>query len=310
MSRNSNESVVVVLYNSGPMGFFNTYHVGPLSASITGSFANGTLFSVTVEATGGAVITADDRGIAGEWLGTGFSFFGTSLERPRPKYVVAIDAPEFGIFGKITLESVSPAHFPCGPNVPGANEKLLPNVFWSNAVPDAVASVDLSIGGSRLKFNKGIGYHDKNWGDDTFTTATTHWYWGHGRAGPYSLVFFDAFDATGKEYYSGYVTKDGKVLESSCKKNAVVARPWGENSDYPPLATTPAPQGLEVVFDLGDNRTLVANVTTGLVVIDAGVYVRAQGTIKATIEGRRGHRETYEGRVFWEEFKFAGFGGF
>ena len=38
--------------------------------------------------------------------------------------------------------------------------EISPHIGWANAVPDAIAIVDLSIGGTELSF-VGSGYHDK-----------------------------------------------------------------------------------------------------------------------------------------------------
>lgn len=173
---------------------------------------------------------------------------------------------------------------------------------WANAVPDATASVSLSFSdNSTVSFTDGVGYHDKNWGDQPFVSSTTQWYWGHARLGPYSLVWFDALDMAGEEYFSGYVVEDGSVIEASCASQAVVARPWGANSTYPPTLTTGPMQGLEVEFDLGNGTTLVANVTTGTTLIDNTGYYRALGTVEGGIQGG----ESYTGRALFEEFKLT-----
>ena len=181
----------------------------------------------------------------------------------------------------------------------GATEVLLPHIFWANAVPDAHATVDLVVNGSPLHISDGIGYHDKNWGDQPIGFAVSSWTWGHARFGPYSIVWYDALDWNGVEYFSGYVAKHGKVLMSSCASQAVLARPWGANSTYPPLITTGPVEGLNLVFDLGGKK-LVANVTSGPTVVNTeGSYMRILGTIRGGME-----HEHYEGRVLFEELKF------
>ncbi|KAJ9150279.1 Hydroxyneurosporene dehydrogenase [Pleurostoma richardsiae] len=309
VSASTNASVTVVFYEAGPNGFINDYLGGPLSVSISGSFANGTLFSLSASATGGAIIHVDDDGIDAEWKGSGFSILGTGLTTSHATYVVTVDSPTIGVEGSFTLKSHAPAHYPCGLNVPGVSEIMVPHVFWSNAVPDASAFVNLTIGGSPLAFHDGVGYHDKNWGDAPFVTTTSSWYWGHARLGPYSLVWFDALDLAGTEYFSGYVAKRGKVLQASCATGAAVARPWGANDAYPPVFSTGVMQGLEVRFDLGEGETLVANVTTGLPVVDVGAYVRTLGTVTGAVEGPGGCKIVYEGRTLFEEFKFTGVPG-
>lgn len=40
---------------------------------------------------------------------------------------------------------VSPPRYPCDADGSGVTEELMPNVYWSNAVPDSDASVRLTI---------------------------------------------------------------------------------------------------------------------------------------------------------------------
>ncbi|ROV95955.1 hypothetical protein VMCG_07980 [Cytospora schulzeri] len=298
VSTSTNASVVVVFYNSGPDGFINTYEGGPLSVQIAGAFPNGTQYSLVVPATG-AVIKTGPGGIILDFEDSGFSFVGSNVKNSEVTYTITIDSPDIGLQGTITWTSLAPAHYPCDLNEPGVTEVIIPHVGWSNAIPDATATVNISFSdNTTLRFTDGVGYHDKNWGDQPFVKSTSQWYWGHAHVGPYSIVWFDALDLTGQEYVSGYVAEDGEVLGASCASQAVVARPWGANSTYPPTVTTGPMEGLEIKFDLGDGRTLVANVTTGTVLIEAAGYIRTIGTVEGGIEGG----ESYTGRALFEEF--------
>ncbi|RDW56349.1 hypothetical protein BP6252_14174 [Coleophoma cylindrospora] len=168
-------------------------------------------------------------------------------------------------------------------------------------IPDAATNVNLTVDGSPVSFADGVGYHDKNWGDAPFADSVSSWYWGHANLGPYSIVWFDAIDSTGTEHHSGYVAKDG-VFSGGCGDAAVVVRPWGENSTYPPLVTTGIMQGLELTFDLGQAGEFVANVTTGSAVSTSDTYVRTIGTV---VGGLVGSNETFEGAALFEEFKYG-----
>jgi len=121
--------------------------------------------------------------------------------------------------------------------------------------------------------------------------------------GPYSVVWFDTRTPDGSEYFSGFVARDGVVLEASCAPGAAVARPWGANSEYPPVLATGTPQGLAVEFDLGKNGTFVANFTTQLVVEKPveGFYQRLIGPVSGGIKGG----QVYDGKALCEEFKFS-----
>lgn len=97
--------MTVVFYDSGPLGFINTYHTGPYSVGLSGSFPDGTLWSADVDASGGANITTSlDGSITGTWIGSDTATFtGTEFS----EYVLTIDAPSIGVFGNITFTSVS-----------------------------------------------------------------------------------------------------------------------------------------------------------------------------------------------------------
>lgn len=201
----------------------------------------------------------------------------------------------------IVNSQLAPAHYACSANEVGSDESIMPNVFWSNAMPDATATVDVTFADDTLmQFTDGVAYHDKNWGDAPFANVVGSWYWGHAHLGDYSLVWFDTLDLDSNEYFSGYVALNGTILLSSCATDAVTVRPWGANDTYPPTTTSGIMQGVEVVFSLDDGTTLSANVTTGTIVMDYSnsVYIRALGEVVGGLEGG----ETLEGRAMFEQF--------
>jgi hypothetical protein len=53
----------------------------------------------------------------------------------------------------------APAHYPCDRAKSGVSMSIMPNVGWSNAVPDAVAEVHIEVNGTKVDFS-GVGYHD------------------------------------------------------------------------------------------------------------------------------------------------------
>lgn len=176
------------------------------------------------------------------------------------------------------------------------------HVGWANAVPDSNASVNLNVNGTALSFT-GYGYHDKNWGDVPFTDAVQSWYWGHGRLGPYSIVWFDALDTSGAEHTSGYVTKGATVLESSCASKSVVVRPYGANADYPPQPSSGVPTGFDIKFNLGLLGTADIKAEVAAIQIPGGegtTYGRYIGPLSGSIAGK-----AYTGTALFEQFKFA-----
>jgi hypothetical protein len=105
------------------------------------------------------------------------------------------------------------------------------------------------------------------------------WYWGHGRLGLYSIVWFSYLaldDPTNTTYVSSYVAKDGDVLVSACTSSILAVRPFGSSNTtggrYPPRAGD-IPDGFHLEFDLGDsNNWLRVNVSVDTVVAGDGKY--------------------------------------
>jgi hypothetical protein len=100
----------------------------------------------------------------------------------------------------------------------------------------------------------------QNWGDVPLGSTFSSWYWGHGRAGPYSVVWFDLLTVNGTEYRSSYVAHCGKILNAAC--DGIKVRPFGANSSYPPTPTTGSPSGYDIELLVGpDITTAKATVT-------------------------------------------------
>lgn len=141
----------------------------------------------------------------------------------------------------------------------------------------------------------------QNCGSIPFFAEVGSWYWGHGHLGPYSIVWFDALSLTGKEYFSAYVAKDGKILCGSCKNDVVKVRPWGGEDTYPPPHNSKVPKGFEVVFSDVEGKEMRVNVTnTDVVIPYANVYDRIIGTLEG---GFVGDGETWTGVAQYEQFK-------
>jgi hypothetical protein len=111
------------------------------------------------------------------------------------------------------------------------------------------------------------------------------WYWGHGRLGAYSIVWFSYLalnDPTNTTYVSSYVAKEGDILVSGCKSDLLTVRPIGSSKTtggrYPPRLGD-IPEGFHLVFDLGEAiGHLRANVSMRTVVAgDGEQYMRWTG---------------------------------
>jgi hypothetical protein len=98
----SNEAINIVFFNSGDLKNPN-----PLAVQISGTYADGTEFFGQVLAPGGALISNGSGGISGEWIGSGASFRGTSLQKSNVEYEITLHAPSIGVEGTVNFKSVS-----------------------------------------------------------------------------------------------------------------------------------------------------------------------------------------------------------
>jgi hypothetical protein len=122
--------------------------------------------------------------------------------------------------------------------------------------------------------------------------------WGHGRLGPYSIVWFDVLGNDGQEYVSSYAARDGQIITASC--SGIQVRPTGSNSQNPPVITSGNPQGFHIDLDLGSERILEVDIESNVALADAIVYSRWAGNMTGGVWGR----PTYTGAALYEELKF------
>ncbi|KAF7374730.1 hypothetical protein MSAN_00358300 [Mycena sanguinolenta] len=281
---NSNASVVLVFFDTPPgtfpfpPGSWNT----SLLVTLAITFPNGTFASTTTEVglATNATVVVDGEGSSGNWEGVGLNW---TYDVVTGAYDVFFDSAQFdGIKGSIHFQPRGAARYPCGPGVPGQTMRLVPNAGYVNPLPDAVATVDLIVDGERLTFT-GAGYHDQGWGPQPFSSAVGSWYWGHGRVGPYSVVWFDILTADGVEYVSTYVGKGDTALVTSCDLASQQVRPTGNNATFPPTSSSPKPSGYHITMDLGAEGVLDMNVSVVNQMFDLTEYMRAIAYINGTI---------------------------
>lgn len=117
------------------------------------------------------------------------------------------------------------------------------------------------------------------------------WYWGHGRVGPYSIVWFSYLalnDPTNTTYISSYVAKNGQILVSNCCPSLLSVCPWGAYNTtegrYPPRVGD-VPEGFRLEFDLNDaGEWLIVDVLAGQVVAgDGQYYMRWTGDLSGEV---------------------------
>lgn len=85
----------------------NPWWAEALSVSITGTFANGTLYNLVAGSSSGAEITYDADGVSVNYTGAGISFTGSSLTSGEVTYSITLDSAETGVSGTVSFTSVS-----------------------------------------------------------------------------------------------------------------------------------------------------------------------------------------------------------
>jgi hypothetical protein len=141
----------------------------------------------------------------------------------------------------------------------------------------------------------------QNWADRPFfNDSVLSWYWGHASLGPYSVVWFDALDSEGTEYFSTYVARDGQVLAINCENGTAIVRPWGGEDTYPPPAGSETPNGFIITFADVEGQEFTINVTTFATPVPNPLYNRFIGTAEGSFHGEN---ETFVGVASYEQFK-------
>ncbi|KAJ7110816.1 hypothetical protein C8R43DRAFT_161678 [Mycena crocata] len=295
-------SVVVVFYDTAPLMFpFIGSAESSLIVSLAITFPNGTLSQIGVPSllADNATVVGEGNGSSGDWRGTGFSW---KYDAKSGAYDVVIDAPEIDVKGKIHFTPVGAPRYPCGSAGAGVNMEIVPGAGYSNALPDAVSTVDLVAAGTKHAFT-GAGYLDQGWGPRAFESAVSSWYWGHGRVGPYSVVWFSILSPNGQEYPSAYLSLGDEVIVNNCSPEGSTTRPTGPNASFPPHNTAGHPSGYFVTMDLGAKGSLELNVTVTAPLLSVDIYQRSVGSLSGTIVSPKGKRgKTLTGIALLEEF--------
>lgn len=157
---------------------------------------------------------------------------------------------------------------------------------------------------SSVLFHEQFTEYTQNWSPQPFFQNVGSWYWGHGRLGPYSIVWFDFLSENGTNTVSAYISKLGKTIVSSCELGSITVRPSGGNDTYPPTIETGNPGGFRIVVKTDERgEDLTFNVKTDRIVLGAAgaMYTRWTGRLSAEIGGRR----LEGGQALFEQFKLS-----
>ncbi|ETS82455.1 hypothetical protein PFICI_04331 [Pestalotiopsis fici W106-1] len=259
--------------------------------SISGLLENGEYLNYVAwaEDDGAIITTGSDGSSKAVWTGTGGSWVATAN---MGTYTISVNAPQ--VNGTISFKSVAPAHNPCGPIQTGSDLLVAPSIGWTNPLPDADISVDLVTTTGPVKYS-GVGYHDKNWGSQLFPSTFNSWYWGHARAGAYSVVWFEVLAPSNDTHYSGYLAKDGQILHSACGAESITVRPL--DTAYPRGDDESWPSGYTIEMEIGEQKELFTMTVTNVGILnDAALAHRYVGTANVFFHG-----EEFSGIGQWEE---------
>ncbi|ROV96235.1 hypothetical protein VMCG_07725 [Cytospora schulzeri] len=277
---------------------YSTTGVPLLSADLTISYPNGTWTEIAIPQNKLYFSTV------GEGSTGAAEAFSWRSAPDLSEYIIQLDVEEQGVTGEIHMSSIAPPHVKCGPSVEGASLTDAENILWINPIPDAVASVDIKVNGTSIRF-EGSGYHDKNWGSNSYADVLNQWYWGHGRSGSYSIVFFWIIQDNGKIVASAYITRDGQIIYSTCDPDSVVIRPFGTGGIvYPvPFNGSASLEGLYINIDAGEDIGKFAFTAQQTNVIqtdgDPSTYRRWIGSLTGGVQARDGENST--GFALWEQ---------
>ncbi|KAJ7445615.1 hypothetical protein FB451DRAFT_1189031 [Mycena latifolia] len=262
-------SFVVIFYTSTATAF-------PLFLSDSGTvtlvqialfFPNGTVVEAVVPADG-ATVTADGNVSSGDWHNSGFSWTHTG----DSIYTVFVDAQDIGVMDEIKFQSIAQAHYPCGPAVAGHTMEVGPNVGWSNAIPDAAAAVELTMGGTKAWATTPRCVIS---GPRVWIQALTNkiaelerpanvasWYWGHRRLVPQRVRVG--------------VRRDHRCQLRAHQRSRTADR---LRRDLPAAAQHRKPSGYRITLDLAQAGTLDLNVSVTGLLIDNAEFTRVVGNI-------------------------------
>lgn len=128
----------------------------------------------------------------------------------------------------------------------------------------------------------------ENWGDVPFAEVISGSVWGHGRLGPYSIVWTVPVErATGQNHSAGYVAKNNQIISFGCNQ---------VNFTY----TSADKANYHAEINLGQQGVLEFDTNkVALIDGDGGSYGRWTGRLNGGIKGQ----QRYTGVGLYEHFQ-------
>ncbi|KAL3449238.1 hypothetical protein BJX65DRAFT_45783 [Aspergillus insuetus] len=254
---NPNVSLAVTFSTAGPVGYPlslpNTTHIEPvpgpgngtqgqsnngaLWAHIWATFADGRRLSVAVPVETARMSGSGDSSIAiwhggGGWMG---SEEGYEVEFEVNRIEARDGLGPLRVLGRISYEKITPSHSHC--SIPNNFSTSLglgeQGLGWVSVMPDAIASVDVDVNGTRLRFD-GYGSHDKIWSNRPFTPTTKSLTRGRAHLGLHSiswLSYTPANSPNSNTFVSSFIARDGEPVTAGCATNSVSIEPTREQTE-------------------------------------------------------------------------------
>lgn len=138
----------------------------------------------------------------------------------------------------------------------------------------------------------------QNWGAQPANVTVKSWYWGHARAGPYSIVWFTAIAPDGSLHTSSYLSSTGHVLASSCEPSSLTVTPVTNPGESQPDGL---PDGFDLAVAVPGQGTLQVQVKNAArTQLLPGIAGRWIGSVSASF----GNGTQWTGVAFYEQFQF------
>jgi hypothetical protein len=176
----------------------------------------------------------------------------------------------------------------------GESLEAASHVGWTNIIPDGSATVDFASGDKKVKFENGIGYHDKKWGNRPFHHSIKHWYWGHARLGPYSIVWLETVSHDGKTYSNAFISHPNGSNRVVCRNNCL----GGQKPTIVDIQNSD--KSSEITFDFHTVQKFQMRVEKTKTIGKYGPFSRWTGNVSATLQD--GHK--LAGHALFQEFHF------
>ncbi|OJJ04981.1 hypothetical protein ASPVEDRAFT_31400 [Aspergillus versicolor CBS 583.65] len=273
----------------GPGGNATTVAGHALWAHIWVTFEDGRRFSHVQAVESARMHGSGDSSVA-IWHGAG-GWMG-SEEGYEVEFAVGDGASGVNVTGGISMERITSSHSRCSTasEFSHALEIGDAGLGWVAVMPDAIARVDVTVNGERLRF-EGYGYHDKVWSSRPFTSSTKSLQRGRAHLGLYSVLWLSYASESnpGQEVVSSFLARDGESVNAGCADGSVAIVAGQEQTEG----------GLVSGFQVGIPGAQVSVATDIEDRGGRGAHVRWNGRARGMLEG-----VDEEGVAIFERFEY------